>query len=209
MRILCLHGSALHGQLFEAKTAKLRSLLPQTYSYEWLDGQYHVVPPKLIRDAYPGPYLSHIESLTTDGMKSAMARLETIIEERGPFDGVMGISEVSHLSRKKLTETDAVPEGCHACRLAADQVSNGQADVDSEIRHFLRRLDSLDVDRLHRPGRPCPHEEIPSPPRQGRLATAKHDTMSRSSPSTWGRGRLGSRIQGVFKATLSSSRYAL
>ncbi|KJZ79059.1 hypothetical protein HIM_01832 [Hirsutella minnesotensis 3608] len=102
MRILCLHGTALNGKVFENMTAKLRSALPQHYSYEWLDGQHDVEPPTMIRDAHPGPYLSHIESLTVEGTMKAITRLETVMDERGPFDGVLGFSEGAMIAASLL-----------------------------------------------------------------------------------------------------------
>ncbi|KAI0453134.1 serine hydrolase FSH [Xylaria acuta] len=102
MRILCLHGTAINATIFQSKTEKMRSFLPQEYSYEWLEGNIHVVPQKFLSDVYPGPYLTYVDILTTDNVARALSRIEEFIESDGPFDGVMGVSEGSMLSAALL-----------------------------------------------------------------------------------------------------------
>ena len=53
------------------------------------------MPIKSLADVYPGPYLRWVDVLTTQRVARALSRIEEFIEEEGPFDGVMGISEVS------------------------------------------------------------------------------------------------------------------
>ncbi|KAI8945701.1 serine hydrolase FSH [Xylaria longipes] len=98
MRILCLHGTAINATIFQSKTEKMRSFLPQEYSYEWFEGNIHVVPQKFLSDVYPGPYLTYVDILTTENVARALSRIEAFIESDGPFDGVMGVSEGSMLS---------------------------------------------------------------------------------------------------------------
>lgn len=95
MRILCLHGAAINAAIFQYKTAKLRSFLPSEYSYEFFEGDLPTMPIKSLADVYPGPYLRWVDVLTTQRVARALSRIEEFIEEEGPFDGVMGISEVS------------------------------------------------------------------------------------------------------------------
>ncbi|PFH62334.1 hypothetical protein XA68_14061 [Ophiocordyceps unilateralis] len=102
MRILCVHGAAINGEIFAAKTEKLRSLLPAEYSYDWPDGDHQATPTKDLSDAYPGPYLTHIEDITTLGIRKSIERLEACIEEDGPFDGVMAICEGAMLTASLL-----------------------------------------------------------------------------------------------------------
>ena len=94
MRILCLHGTAINSSIFQSKTEKLRSFLPSEYSYEWLDGDLEIIPQKQLANVYPGPYLTFIDVLTTQGIARALSRINEFIESDGPFDGVMGVSEV-------------------------------------------------------------------------------------------------------------------
>ncbi|KAI0972126.1 serine hydrolase FSH [Xylaria arbuscula] len=102
MRILCLHGTAINATVFRSKTEKMRSFLPQEYSYEWFEGDIHVVPQKFLSDVYPGPYLTYVDILTTVNLARALRRIEEFIESDGPFDGVMGVSEGSMLAAALL-----------------------------------------------------------------------------------------------------------
>ncbi|KAI0199220.1 serine hydrolase FSH [Astrocystis sublimbata] len=102
MRILCLHGTAINAQVFQSKTEKIRSHLPDDYSYEWFEGDLTVIPQKFLSDVYPGPYLTYVDILTTDNVARALQRIEEFIESDGPFDGVMGVSEGSMLSAALL-----------------------------------------------------------------------------------------------------------
>ena len=103
MRILCLHGTAINSSIFQSKTEKLRSFLPSEYSYEWFDGDIHMVPQKFLADVYPPPYLTYVDILTTDRIAHALSRIEEFIEDEGPFDGVMGVSEVSSTNDRAVT----------------------------------------------------------------------------------------------------------
>ncbi|PHH90555.1 hypothetical protein CDD83_3317 [Cordyceps sp. RAO-2017] len=93
MHILCIHGLAINSDVFETKTEKLRSLLPDDYTYEWLDGIYHVKPLDIFYAYHSGPYLSHTNGVTTDEVASALSRIDEFIKDNGPFDGVMGACE--------------------------------------------------------------------------------------------------------------------
>ncbi|KAI1740574.1 serine hydrolase-domain-containing protein [Xylaria scruposa] len=102
MRILCLHGTAINATIFQSKTEKMRSFLPQDYLYEWFEGDIHVVPQKFLSEVYPGPYLTYVDILTADSVARALRRIEEFIESDGPFDGVMGVSEGSMLAAALL-----------------------------------------------------------------------------------------------------------
>ncbi|KAN0082240.1 Serine hydrolase FSH [Elaphomyces granulatus] len=92
MRILCLHGTAINATIFQSKTAKLRSFLPQEYSYEFFEGDVPIIPQKRLADVFPGPYLTWVDVLTTQRMARALSRIEEFIDEEGPFDGGSMIS---------------------------------------------------------------------------------------------------------------------
>jgi hypothetical protein len=89
-----MHGSAINSAIFQAKTTRLRSLLPPEYTFIWMDGDFHVPAQKELSDVYPGPYLSHLGDFTTRGVANAVAKVEDFIQSHGPFDGIMGICEV-------------------------------------------------------------------------------------------------------------------
>ncbi|KAF6820844.1 hypothetical protein CPLU01_12658 [Colletotrichum plurivorum] len=93
MRILCLHGMAINGQIFESQTAPFRSLLPDDYEFTFVDGPYSCKPDLGIASVYPGPYLCWYRTPTTESVTRAHQRVRSIMAEKGPFDGVMGFSQ--------------------------------------------------------------------------------------------------------------------
>ncbi|KAF4506074.1 hypothetical protein G6O67_006195 [Ophiocordyceps sinensis] len=111
MRILCIHGLAINSHVFQARTEKLRALLPEDYSYEWLDGRYHVKPLDIFYDYHSGPYLSHTDGLTTDEVHGALSRLQDYIRDNGPFDGVMGSCEVRNCAPPTTRTNVSVRQG--------------------------------------------------------------------------------------------------
>ena len=115
MRILCLHGTAINAEVFQSKTAKLRSFLPPEYSYEFFEGDVPIIPQKRLADVYPGPYLTWVDVLTTQRMARALSRIEEFIEDEGPFDGVLGVSEVS--LNGLLSHEDSVMNGTNSKRV--------------------------------------------------------------------------------------------
>ena len=62
-----------------------------------------MVPQKFLADVYPPPYLTYVDILTTDRIAHALSRIEEFIEDEGPFDGVMGVSEVSSTNDRAVT----------------------------------------------------------------------------------------------------------
>ncbi|KAF6807782.1 hypothetical protein CSOJ01_07984 [Colletotrichum sojae] len=94
IRILCLHGMAINGQIFESQTAAFRSLLPDDYEFTFVDGPYSCKPDLGIASVYPGPYLCWYRTPTTESVTRAHQRVRSIMAEKGPFDGVMGFSQV-------------------------------------------------------------------------------------------------------------------
>ncbi|KAN0074876.1 Serine hydrolase FSH [Elaphomyces granulatus] len=98
MRILCLHGTAINATIFQSKIAKSRSFLPPEYSYDFFEGDVPIIPQKSLADVFPGPYLTWVDVLTPQRIARALSRIEEFIDEEGPFDGVLGVSEGSMIS---------------------------------------------------------------------------------------------------------------
>ncbi|PNY23064.1 Uncharacterized protein TCAP_06990 [Tolypocladium capitatum] len=94
-RILCLHGMGINSQIFAQQTAPFRSLLPADYEFIFVDGQITCLPAPGIASIYPGPYLCWYRTPTTKSITKAHHLVRSIMAEKGPFDGVMGFSQVS------------------------------------------------------------------------------------------------------------------
>ena len=71
-----------------------RSLLPSWYEFVFIDGGYTCDPAPGVADFYSGPYLCWYSSPTTANVTEAHRRVSSVIEDNGPFDAVMGFSQV-------------------------------------------------------------------------------------------------------------------
>ncbi|KAL2050626.1 hypothetical protein ABVK25_009134 [Lepraria finkii] len=93
MRVLCLHGMGVNAAIFEAQTAHFRSLL---VDFEWVfvDGPTECEAAPGIAAFYPPPYRCWYTTPTTAKVDSAQRLISSIIEREGPFDAVMGFSQV-------------------------------------------------------------------------------------------------------------------
>lgn len=83
--------SALLTQLTES----FRSLLPSDYDFTFVDGPTTCKPDGAIAKVYPGPYLCWYRTPTTESVTAAHRHVKSIMAEKGPFDGIMGFSQVS------------------------------------------------------------------------------------------------------------------
>lgn len=102
MRLLCLHGAGTNSDIFKIQLGPLiHHLLKEdsTYSFEFVDAEVDCPPAEGIEALYPGPFR---EWYTWDFAKrvppretvtDAIESILSIIEEDGPFDGLIGFSQ--------------------------------------------------------------------------------------------------------------------
>ncbi|KAE8380495.1 serine hydrolase FSH [Aspergillus bertholletiae] len=102
MRILCLHGAGTNSEIFKVQLGPLiHHLLKDdaTYSFEFIDAEVDCTPAEGIQALSLGPFR---EWYTWDFVKrvppketvtQAIEYILSIIEEDGPFDGVIGFSQ--------------------------------------------------------------------------------------------------------------------
>lgn len=112
MRFLCLHGRGTNSNILEAQlskfdrasrhrgrtdrwsiTAALRSRLSAQHSFDFLDAEHTCVAAPGIAALYPSPYFCWYERGGPGEVKAALEFLVSVIEEDGPYDGVIGFSE--------------------------------------------------------------------------------------------------------------------
>lgn len=75
--------------------AHFRSLLPLDYEWIFIDGPAECDAAPGVAAFYEPPYLCWYTSPTTAKMDSAHKLISSVIERDGPFDAVMGFSQVS------------------------------------------------------------------------------------------------------------------
>ena len=88
-----------------ALAAAFRSLLPSHYDFVFIDGQGTCDPAPGVADVYSGPYLCWYSTPTTSKVAAAHQTISSVVEKQGPFDAVMGFSQVG----KHCNLTRSVP----------------------------------------------------------------------------------------------------
>ncbi|RDL33233.1 uncharacterized protein BP5553_08672 [Venustampulla echinocandica] len=104
MRILCLHGNGMNGTLLGVQTAAFRRLLGDGHEYTFLDGQLESDCVIGLEKVSKGPYYRWNIGLASSEILAAHEYIRTVIEEEGPFDGVMGFSQGSALAASMLLQ---------------------------------------------------------------------------------------------------------
>ncbi|KAJ5155837.1 EF-hand calcium-binding domain protein [Penicillium capsulatum] len=93
MRFLCLHGKGTNSDIFEAQLAWLRSRVSPSHTFDFIDAEFDCPPSPGVVDFYPGPYLGWHACYYPSAVEKTHDTLREIIEEDGPYDGVIGFSE--------------------------------------------------------------------------------------------------------------------
>ncbi|KAJ6150441.1 hypothetical protein N7471_001640 [Penicillium samsonianum] len=93
VRILCLHGMGVNGDIFSFQTAGLQSQLPSNYVFFFANAPETCDPAPGMGDFFSGPYRCWYNTPTTSKVAAAHHFVQNIIEQNGPFDGVIGFSQ--------------------------------------------------------------------------------------------------------------------
>ncbi|KAI0856788.1 serine hydrolase FSH [Xylaria cubensis] len=107
MRFLCLHGRGTTAKIFEMQTARIRQALGRDHQFVFANGNVPTEPDAgaaAISDeyfGYVGNTISEYEDLYHD--------LLDIIDDQGPFDGLMGFSEGGAVAAWMLIENSKYP----------------------------------------------------------------------------------------------------
>ncbi|KAL4936565.1 serine hydrolase FSH [Aspergillus oleicola] len=107
MRFLCLHGRGTNSNIFEVQLAALRSRLSSQHSFDFIDAEYDCRAAPGIREFYSSPYLCWYERGSPEEVRSAHRYLVSVIEEDGPYDGVVGFSEGAALAASVLLSSES------------------------------------------------------------------------------------------------------
>lgn len=73
--------------------AALSSRLSSHHSFDFLDGQFECPPAPGISELFPSPYLAWYSDYETQSIQRVHEFLLSVIEEDGPYDGIVGFSE--------------------------------------------------------------------------------------------------------------------
>ncbi|KAJ5929598.1 hypothetical protein N7454_006548 [Penicillium verhagenii] len=101
MRFLCLHGRGTNADILEAQLAPLCLRLSQ-HTFDFVDAQTVSSAAPGISGLYPPPFLCWYKHGRPDEVTAALDHLCTIIDEDGPYDGLIGFSEGAALTASLL-----------------------------------------------------------------------------------------------------------
>lgn len=87
-----------HSTLAQARLAPVVPLLPPDIELDFIDGDVACSPFDEVRSYFPGPYFCYYKSLSTGAVQNALSRVLKIMEEDGPYDGVIGFSQGAALA---------------------------------------------------------------------------------------------------------------
>ncbi|KAL2139489.1 hypothetical protein VTI28DRAFT_5101 [Corynascus sepedonium] len=93
MRLLCLHGVGSSGSICESQFEPFVRATDPSYEFVFVDGPAASIRGPGMGGEYDGPFYSHTTGYTTKEMTEALDHLEAVVEEMGPFDGVVGFSQ--------------------------------------------------------------------------------------------------------------------
>ncbi|RFU36271.1 hypothetical protein B7463_g123, partial [Scytalidium lignicola] len=93
-------------QIFEAQTAVLRASISTELNtdcdFVFVDGEIETEPRNGVEKYYDGPFLSYYDWDSPQSIHIAYGLIYDLIEECGPFDGVMGFSQGGSLAASFL-----------------------------------------------------------------------------------------------------------
>lgn len=98
MRILCLHGKGTSARIFQSQTTSLRRRLEQisedlTFEFDFVDGPLPSAPAPDTPSFYEPPYYAFYEGNSITGIRESHQWLSDILDQRGPYDGVLTFSQ--------------------------------------------------------------------------------------------------------------------
>lgn len=92
-----------------ASIAALRSRLSAQHTFDFIDAECYCPAAPGIAELYPSPYLCWYEQGNPEDVQAAHDYLVSVIEEDGPYDGVIGFSEGAALAASLLLWDESSP----------------------------------------------------------------------------------------------------
>ncbi|KAI1100338.1 serine hydrolase FSH [Jackrogersella minutella] len=109
MRFLCLHGMGTNSAVFEAQLAPIIANLDPSHEFVYIDGLIECEASEGVGGVFPGPFYCYYSQPTLSQLQAAFDLIHDIIDEEGPFDGIIGFSQGAALAASFLLhqqETD-------------------------------------------------------------------------------------------------------
>ncbi|KAL3479545.1 serine hydrolase FSH [Aspergillus californicus] len=98
MKIVYLHPWGASAEIFESQISPICALIGESHEYVFLDGPVSCGPAKEIPPSMPGPFHNWYDGLSSSQVREAHDFVMDVIEDEGPFDGVIGFSQGAALA---------------------------------------------------------------------------------------------------------------
>lgn len=79
----------------ESQLSSLRAQLPPNWHFDYVQSPNETEPAEELRGVYPGPNYEYFDKYTPDTMSEATEYVDEVLEDQGPYDGIVGFSQVS------------------------------------------------------------------------------------------------------------------
>ncbi|KAL5323099.1 hypothetical protein ACEPPN_007627 [Leptodophora sp. 'Broadleaf-Isolate-01'] len=159
MKILCLHGILSSGALFEFQTGAFRKLLGEDHEYIFTDGEIEVKD-----QSDSAAQFRWTRNAGPSDIQSAHEYIRAVIEEDGPFQGVIGFSDgaamaASIILQHETNKLDQPPPFKFAILFSCPLVSSPDKEFAKEFyeatynRSSAEMFKAMDVSVQEFPGR--------------------------------------------------------
>ncbi|KAL4744095.1 serine hydrolase-domain-containing protein [Aspergillus similis] len=98
MKILCLHPWGASAEIFEKQMSLICAMIGESHDYVFLAGPVSCGPAKEIPPNMPGPFYNWYDGLSSSQVRDAHDFVKDVVEDEGPFDGVIGFSQGASLA---------------------------------------------------------------------------------------------------------------
>ncbi|KAK7982031.1 hypothetical protein PG988_004269 [Apiospora saccharicola] len=146
MKILCLHGKGTSGRIFKSQTASLRSKLETAvpeFIFEFVDGPQPSAPAPDTPLFYEPPHYAFYEGTDIKGIRAGHKWLEGILEQNGPYDGVMMFSQGC-----ALVSSYMLYQQCSPCSSAGGIPITALKDLGVHVSKEVEELDHRTKNQL-------------------------------------------------------------
>jgi pimeloyl-ACP methyl ester carboxylesterase len=108
MKILALHGHGTSGAILRSQLTPLMQLATdRNYDFVFVDGDYECEKAPALSTFVPGPFLCYTKDYSPAAIRDVHDLIDSVIEEQGPFDGIVGFSQgaamaLSYLMQRRI-----------------------------------------------------------------------------------------------------------
>ncbi|KAL4877348.1 serine hydrolase-domain-containing protein [Aspergillus karnatakaensis] len=159
MKILCLHPWGASAEIFEKQMSLICSMIGESHDYVFLDGPVSCGPAKEVPRNVPGPFYNWYDGLSSSQARDAHDLVKDVIEDDGPFDGVIGFSQgaslaLSILYHHEIRHPDRPPPFrfaiffCAVLSISPDPMFN--ADLVAKYSRYYKRVKHDEESEKHK-----------------------------------------------------------